>query len=265
MVQRIYFEEGGPEWTWWERGEIVLPEDRNRLHVKDGYTLDDLDHVARVALSRNRGSRLPGSERYDIAYSAAVLRLLESDTQPDLHELTAAASRALANAAHIEDHHHGYDGDRRRSRFTAYWAAVAGSAPSMEDRIVERLALSQVWSTLTPAQQEALGALAATGTQGAAAAALDIAPTTLSGRISTGRRRAYTLWFEGESAPTTPRDHRVKSYSAPPQEYCRRGHKFTPENTRMQQRRGGGRPYRRCMECTRIRDAQRRTHKDQRD
>jgi hypothetical protein len=72
---------------------------------------------------------------------------------------------------------------------------------SPEDHIAERLALHQIWPTLTPGQQAALNALAIHGSALRAAEELGVPPGQLHALISRGRRQFKERWHEGENPP----------------------------------------------------------------
>jgi hypothetical protein len=88
--------------------------------------------------------------------------------------------------------------------------AAARPASGPEDRVIERIALAQIWPCLRPAHREALLALAAHGDYGLAARALGKPYSTFKADISRARREFLKLWHEGE-APSRPwvRDRRA--------------------------------------------------------
>ncbi len=104
--------------------------------------------------------------------------------------------------------HDGTEGPGRN--FERYWRAVARPADGPEERLVERLALAQIWPRLTSASRNALTALAVYDDHQRAAAALGISYKAFVSRISEGRSQFLALWHDGET-PSRPwvRDRRA--------------------------------------------------------
>lgn len=251
MTQRTYYEDDSPTWEWWGAPQVALPEDRSHLEVRHGYTLDDIDHCARIALVRCHGMfRLSRTDRYEIAYSAVTLALLEADEPPEPKDLAAAAQHAITSQYRADLRHHGQHEtfeQATRKAFTVYWESASRARTPMEDRVLERIALTQIWPHLTPRQRQSIAALAAAGNQGAAAESLGLPRTAVNVYITQGRQRAYRLWFDHEPPPRLTRDQRVSSYSRPLPTHCKNGHPYTEDNTRI--RRSQGREYRQCVTC----------------
>lgn len=250
MVQRTYYDDGTPTEPLWGRDDTPS---RPGTVLRHGVTLEDLERAARLAQNRSIGAAMMFSaERYDIAFSGAAAALYEAESPPTLVDLINAGTTAIGRAASAELHHHGKDNTRHIGqewpRYVAYW--TPGAKTPLEDWVVERHALSQVWKHLKPAEQEALAALAVHGTADAAAKAMGKKHRVTYKHIRDGRQRALALWLEGETPPPPPIDKRVKSYSPPPQE-CFRGHPWDEENTVWHR---SGRSRRRvCRQCRQIR------------
>ncbi|MFE7077264.1 hypothetical protein ACFU96_44985 [Streptomyces sp. NPDC057620] len=168
-----------------------------------GYTLDDLHHLSRHVVHSDRWHTAGDIEdRSDAAWHAIVEQLLDADEPPSRHDLFHAGRRGCDTSVRQRLQAHGFNhhqpGTGTRPRFEAYWSTTAAHTPSPEDRIVDRQALAQIWPRLTPRQREALPALAATGDYHQAAAALGVTPGTFNVFVSTGRKRFFALWHEGE-------------------------------------------------------------------
>lgn len=259
-MQRTYYEDDGPAWEWWGAPAITLPEDRTHIVVKHGLTLDNLDHLSRLAVLRCRSHYLSPGDLYMLAYEAITVAVLEAETAPDNAGLIEAGQRGILRESSAQVHHHGmYSADRTASapRFTSYWRHIAGATPSAEERIIERVALSQIWPLLTDGERDALSALAVTGTRAAAAQALKITTGTLNQRLRGARVRAHRLWHEHETPPTVAVDRRVRSYSAAPVTRCVHGHDYTPENTIWGRKAKRGTEHRVCRVCRDRRNAER--------
>lgn len=193
------------------------------MELRHGYTLDDLHDIARLAVHVAGAAAGNWHERYDVAWSAIAEHLYAAETRPSQPDLVRAGRLALY--AVIDDYRQAYGFYRRRTdggqhgigsspAFQAYWWDLcgAGVARSPEGRIVERTALSQIMPTLTPAQKQALLALAVHDDYQTAAAAIGVRYTSFKSTIALARRRFLAAWHEGE-APSKPWgcDRRVRN------------------------------------------------------
>jgi hypothetical protein len=183
--------------------------------LRYGYTLDSLERLACFAARRKLWHHGLGlSERAEIAWSAMAEHLYTCGEPPQARELIRAGWRAIGEHIKSNSQFHGHNTDDRyagtRPRFEGYWRHVAQPASGPEDRIIERVALAQIWPCLRPVHREALLALAAHGDYGQAAQALGKPYTTFKADISRARRQFLKLWHEGE-APSRPwvRDRRA--------------------------------------------------------
>ncbi len=188
--------------------------DRTALH---GYTLTHLNRITRIAVLRGY-LRAPGTiaDQLETAWHAIVEALCEADEAPTTGELINMARAALSAAYRDELHHHGYvqndvsAGREAMEGFQRYWNKPAGSA--LEDQVVERTALAQIWDQLAPSEQQALEALAATGDYQKAAAAVGKKQATFNVLVRNGRMRFLAAWHEGEEPSRVWRtDRRVGS------------------------------------------------------
>jgi len=178
------------------------------MELRHGYTLADLQRVARAATLGTRSMLGDFADRYAEAYGAMVEYLYSTDEpMPEVMLYRAAQDGLHAQAAKdrsyrgIARHEGGGTSEPCTApRFAIYWSDLHRSTPSPEDRIVERLALQQILPTLAPRQRQAVGALAAFGDYRSAAAALGgIADTAYRQALASGRKRFMALWHEGES------------------------------------------------------------------
>lgn len=174
--------------------------------IRHGWTLAGLDRLAKSVVSNNR-TWWPAGDREDLyaaAWHGIVEALCEADQPPLRAELMEAGRRALAEDVKANMRHHGArtDGTNNGLKFAMYWRWQTRTTPSPENGIVERLALEQIWPTLTTGQQEALLALAATGDY-QQAGLLTGSHSSLKSQLMKGRRRYLALWHEGEK-PSRP-------------------------------------------------------------
>lgn len=183
-------------------------------NVKWGYNLADLDRLSRIAVSRARTKDGDYRWRYESAWSAVAEHLCTAETAPDPSDLIEAGWRAVLVAVHEELHHRGYDtnyGSSSSHGFVRYWESRLRTG-SHEHSIIEKTALWQIWPRLTPREQQALNALAATGNQHAAAAATGKTIDSMSVRVNAARRHFLKHWHEGET-PSKP--WRAGTHAAP--------------------------------------------------
>lgn len=198
--------------TAWQN---VLPfGDDAPLH---GYTLTSLNRITRYAVLRGY-LRTSGTiaDQLETAWHAIVETLCEADKAPTAGQLIDTARAALSAAYRDELHHHGYvqtdvsAGRQAMPAFQRYWNQPTSSA--LEERVVERAALAQIWDQLAPSEQQALEALAATGDYQMAAAAVGKKQGTFNVLVRNGRMRFLAAWHEGEEPSKVWRtDRRVGS------------------------------------------------------
>jgi len=172
-----------------------------------GYTLADLDGIARQVLRMDRWRSGDADERYAAVWHAIAEDLLAAETRPSRQGLLTTGLRASDRHMQDELRHHGRDREagntgQSRPHFERYWYTGPPSFP--ESRIVEGIALWQVMPLLTPAQHQALTALALHEGYIAAAEATGRTYDTLYTLIKQARQRIYTAWHEGETAPKRP-------------------------------------------------------------
>ncbi|MEU9498212.1 hypothetical protein [Streptomyces sp. NPDC048196] len=184
-----------------------------------GYTLTHLNRITRIAVLRGY-LRASGTiaDQLETAWHAIVENLCEAEHRPAPSQLIDTARAALSTAFRDELHHHGYvqtdvaAGREAMPAFQRYWNPPASS--SLEERVVERTALAQIWNQLAPSEQQALEALAATGDYQKAAAAVGKKQGTFNVLVRNGRLRFLAAWHDGEPPSRVWRtDRRVGSRS----------------------------------------------------
>lgn len=216
-----------------------------------GYTLADLNRLARIAAYAARARWVDLSDRYDTSWSAIAEHLYATDTAPSERDLVDVALTACARTAEDELHTYGFTkgdvhaGVGSMARWVTYWSWVART-PTPEDLVVDRMAVRQILPTLTHSQRQAVGALAALEDHAAAARALGLTDGAYLRRLSTARARVRALWVEGETPRGAYRqDKRVRARGEVPATHCAQGHEWTEANTRI--RRSG---FRQCKACS---------------
>lgn len=171
--------------------------------VAHGYTMRDLDAHARSVVMNNR-TWWPAGDRDDLytaAWHGIVEHLCTVDEPPTRRDLLEAGRRALVRDVKEVMQLHGArrDSSNNGARYAMYWQWAGRVTPSPEAGIVERAALEQILSALTPRQRQAFTALAAAGDYADAAELLDIADQTFRALLGRARGAFRDLWHEGEA------------------------------------------------------------------
>lgn len=221
--------------------------------IAHGYTLADLNRLAAKACAADRSLAGDMTTRYDTAWSAIALALVEAERWPRPESLVRAGWQAIYAEIRAMQHTYGYSEHTRDlgPRACAYW--TRRPTDHAEDRVIEPLAVRQILPTLTPGQRAAVHALAVHDDYQAAADSLGLAYRTFCARIRAARAQFHARWYAPDTTP--PRcgmDKRVRSHTLP--NHCPHGHEFTPENT-WRPPGGGGRRCRTCLAANRPKEA----------
>lgn len=191
------------------------------VELRHGYTLGQVNNIATNAVQRTVWQRsLSLSDRLEAAYEAIVEHLYTVDAAPTINDLFAVAWKGMQSRSEDEWHTHGvsrassvYDGAYTMRNFCRYWFSHSTYDADPENRVIERMALQQIWAQLTHKQQQVLLALAAHDDHSRAAAAVGYSQRGgYSQMLCTARRTFLYWWHEGEE-PSKPwgSDRRSKS------------------------------------------------------
>lgn len=168
-----------------------------------GYTLGDLDRCVYSAL---RATWYPGADREedrDAAWFAAVELLYAATERPAWEALLSVACNAVRTARATRRRHHGIGDDLEPTpNFRKFWGFAGHgnrTADDFTDHLVERLALPQVLALLTDREYQIVTAVAALGSQAAAATALGIGRPAVNKTLRRARERILAAWFEHET------------------------------------------------------------------
>lgn len=178
--------------------------------IRHGYTPRMLDRLARRAVLMDRWPVADADERHDAVLHAITVEVLTADARPDPRHLVRLGLRASNRHIEQELRHRGWttaDGAGSAPGFLRYWQAT-GRTP-WDERLIEQLALAQIWPHLTQLQRQALAVLAELGDYQAAAEALGITRVALAERLRLGRRTVAALWHEHETPRRRRRDKRL--------------------------------------------------------
>lgn len=176
------------------------------VEVRHGYTLADLDKLARQIMYRSRWGFLSFHDKYELAWSAMAELLAARADVPSLIELVDRGERAIGEYVTAELRTHGvHVGHRDRGhhglirRHYVYWWSIAQRSPSPEARVIERLALAQIWPRLTRRNRQVLEALAEQGDYQRAARTLGVSYKSFVTMIYYARKQFLRLWHDGET------------------------------------------------------------------
>lgn len=230
--------------------------------IRFGYSMRDIDEMARSACVADRSMASDMHTRFDVAWSAIAEHLCAADQVPELADLVRVGWQAIYSEVRAMRHTFGQVRDDPNAevasgtRFVQYWHMPPVHA---DEGLVERLAAQQILDTLGDVYREAVVALAVHDDYGRAADALGLKYSTLTMRISVARKEFRHLWFAPEPAPSiTGTDRRIGSRTKALRTHCNAGHELTPDNVYCRPRKGKrARTERVCRMCERERSARR--------
>lgn len=177
--------------------------------VAHGYTMHELDRIARIAVSNPftgiGRSNADADELYEAAWGAAAELLCSAAEPPLLQDLMAVARRAVDTTRRVINRHRGLDEARpwaglyAAERYVRFWLNPSPGDP-VADRVVDSLAVQQVVDQLTPGRRRALVVLAVhNGDIAAAAETYGRSRQAYGTQVWSARRSALTLWHDGET------------------------------------------------------------------
>ena len=175
------------------------PKSAGEVELRFGYTIAELEGICRKAVIQYWGREPSLADRFAIAWSAMVEHLYACPAPPRPRDLVTVTWRALSHQRDCERSTHGLSGkdpNRPTPRFCRYWSH--GPATGIEEQVVERLALAQIWPRLSPEPRRALGALAVHDDGDLAAASLGLTRAAFRKAIAQAREEFLALWHEGE-------------------------------------------------------------------
>lgn len=173
--------------------------------LRYGYTLADLNRLARVAVAKAHARGMDYTDRYDTAWSAIAETLCEAPARPDSGSLILTGMGAVRDVVRVHLATRGYDqrdpygGQGSAPKWAQYWAMHRHPTGSPENAIVDLLALTQIWAALTPVNRRALQALADMGDPHTAAAHLEMTHGSYTQRLVRARKQFLELWHEHET------------------------------------------------------------------
>lgn len=177
----------------------------NNTPLRHGYTMTDLDILARISVATAFARAMDYVDRYDAAWHGIAEHLVLADTAPTRADLKHAGTKAINDAA--QDHFHTWGMARGKTvgtggsmaAFQRYWDLSRRSTSSPEDMVVDQAALRQIWPELSSLHQRVLLAMATHGDYGLAAEACGKSRATFASHLKNARRAFFELWHEHET------------------------------------------------------------------
>lgn len=180
---------------------VIPSADTEVLH---GYTLGDLQVLAKKAVNTAFYRAMDYPDRLEAAWFAIVEQLYDPDGDPNPWALIRTGRTAVDNLVRDDWHHHGrsphnpYAGDEAMPHFQRYWWTQRFRTSSCENHVVDRVALYQIWPQLSATHQQVLMALAVHGDYGRAAASIGKTYGTYTVHVKNARKAFLKHWHEGE-------------------------------------------------------------------
>jgi hypothetical protein len=173
--------------------------------LRFGYTMPDIDRIARGAVNVAFPRGLDYGDRYDAAWYGVVEHLYTAEEKPTRRDLVTAGAHAVNDLA--KDYYHTwgmadrnlYGGDGTMPAFQRYWHLFRRVTPSPEDAVIDQAALRQIWPMLRPTHQKILLAMASHADQVYAAEATGKSVATFRSHLKNARREFFALWHEHET------------------------------------------------------------------
>jgi hypothetical protein len=168
-----------------------------------GYTLRDVNGIARSAVVTAGYATSNFADRYDEAWSAIVEALYAADAAPGRQELWYAGLDAVHAAIRDDRRHYGAPTFDRNAElasapgFVRYWSNLV--THDFSPALIERYAAFQIWPQLAGHHQRVLLTIAAAGAVAETARLLDVTPSAAQQRIDRARAAFRQLWHEHET------------------------------------------------------------------
>lgn len=259
MAQRTYY--APPEPVFADIPDVEV-DTTDPTHVRHGYTLKDIDVMARRAFYMDRSLTSDAHTRYSTAWSAIAEHLCAAERVPDGRDLIQTGWQAIYQEVREMRQMFSLNRDQpnglepSKTMAVKYWYVPRGDP---EDDRVSRMAAPQILAALGAPYRDAVVALALHDDYQAAADALGIKYTALTARLTVARREFRRHWFAPESAPAvTGTDRRIGSRNKALATHCGSGHELTGDNVyRRPNPKPGKRGERVCRMCERERSSAR--------
>ena len=142
----------------------VLPRPQYDVEIAHGFTLKQINGLSvQAAKLCNWVNGMEMTHRAVTTWSAIVEYLQLSYSRPEETELIATGWKEMKTQHYKDLQAHGLGGQDRSvvsKAYTRYWTTESAPTHSHEDRIVDTLAMAQIWPRLTSLQRDVLRALA---------------------------------------------------------------------------------------------------------
>lgn len=172
--------------------------------LRHGYTLHDIDHLARAGVHLAFARAMDYTDRYEAAWHTIAESLYTAETPPTRRDLRLIGARAVDRLVQDQRRTWGVAREWGSSEggvaaFQRYWELSRRVSPSPEDTVVDRQALREIWPCLSATHQQVLLAMAAHADQALAAEAVGKSYATFGSHLRNARRAFFVLWHEHET------------------------------------------------------------------
>lgn len=179
------------------------------MRVRHDYSMADMHALTVKAIYQAWWRRAATfTDRYELALTAIIERLYACEERPSADELVQAGKAAIRHSVEDEFRTHGIDVKdlwaekpaalATMPKFCAFWWDHSAPTASPENRIIDSLALRQIWPRLHWRHRRILSALAEHGDYESAAASLGKPLTSFKTELWQARRQFLRFWHEGE-------------------------------------------------------------------
>ena len=176
-------------------------------HVRYGYSMYELQEIARITVLDNRHRLASGNfdQAIEIAWEGVVEALLTADQRPERNELMFAGwsavskdQKAYKQMTGVPVNAHGTG-----SQFARYWQQT--EQIGTPEGVVDPIALRTIWPRLTDVERQVLKVHAlADHSPRAGAEMLGLSVRSYESKLRRARERFKRYWFEGETPRPIP-------------------------------------------------------------
>ena len=231
------------------------------------WTLRDLGNAAGLAARHISVASMDYKERWEVAWGDIAI-LAATDPASPWWDLVNAGMRVIYNEDHNYRRHHGMADNHRA--FASYWSdhlVVIGNRRGSNyvrddmgviNEMLDEIAVQQTINHIGEAHTSTLMVSTVAENQSRGAELAGVSIRTWASRLHDARTAATRSWHYPDRPPPLPRAE--FRHSAPLADACKRGHEFTPENTRWRKSTAGGKK-RACRECDRASEVRRKARR----
>ena len=223
-------------------------------HETHEWTIDDIGKAAGVAARTRVVSSMDGHERWETAWGDIAIAVCDGTPLDRFVDLVSIGMHAIATEDAARRRDIGL-ADNARAHAAYHLVPVLDYEDRMAEMVADKIAFRQVLDQMRPDQIETLLIQSTSVNQQDAAKRAGVAVSTHAARLKDARQEWFDRWFWPEPVPDLPRAaFKNREVST----HCKRGHEWTPENTRWRKATSGVGRKRSCRECDRIHEQARK-------